>query len=85
MLAYCFTLCQKFIGHRGFRMKVLKELVEIYRTLEVPDYINICECLYFLDDPHSVAVILENLIRESVVSLCVSVLEQLFSEKLLCS
>jgi 26S proteasome regulatory subunit N2 len=36
--------------------------VELYRGLDVPDYISMCQCLLFLDDPQSVATVLEALV-----------------------
>eukprot|EP00479_Gromia_sphaerica_P007965 TRINITY_DN2864_c0_g1_i1.p2 TRINITY_DN2864_c0_g1~~TRINITY_DN2864_c0_g1_i1.p2 ORF type:complete len:185 (-),score=40.38 TRINITY_DN2864_c0_g1_i1:1052-1606(-) len=62
MLAYCFSLCQNIVQHRGFRMQVLRELVEIYNSQETRDYINVCQCLYFLDDSEAIAETLDDLI-----------------------
>ena len=36
-------------------------------SLKVPDYINVCQCLIFLDDTQGVADILDKLIREGQV------------------
>ncbi|PIK59554.1 26S proteasome non-ATPase regulatory subunit 1 [Apostichopus japonicus] len=43
---------------------VLGVLVDLYMNLAVPDYINICQCLIFRDDPQAVADILDKLIKE---------------------
>lgn len=37
-------------------------MVNLYRTLDVPDYVNMCQCLTFLADSDSVAQILGRLI-----------------------
>lgn len=49
------------IQNRGFRNTVLRTLVRLYRNLAVPDYVNMCQCLIFLEDPLSVAEILDKL------------------------
>eukprot|EP01083_Nonionella_stella_P089627 250148_1 len=66
MAAYCFALCQSHVQHRGFRMMIVRELVDIYNNMDVPDYINICQCLLVLDDAEQVAKILESLITDGV-------------------
>ncbi|KAF3559813.1 hypothetical protein F2Q69_00011457 [Brassica cretica] len=42
---------------------VLSLLVEVYQKLPSPDYLSICQCLMFLDEPQGVATILEKLLR----------------------
>lgn len=49
------------IQNRGFRNTVLRSLVGLYRNLSIPDYVNMCQCLIFLEDPLSVAEILDKL------------------------
>lgn len=49
------------IQNRGFRNLVLRSLVGLYRNLSIPDYVNMCQCLIFLEDPLSVAEILDKL------------------------
>lgn len=51
------------IPNRGFRNSVLRSLVGLYRGLSIPDYVNMCQCLIFLDDPQSVAEILDKLVQ----------------------
>lgn len=51
------------IPNRGFRNTVLRTLVGLYRGLSIPDYVNMCQCLIFLDDPQSVAEILDKLVQ----------------------
>ncbi|XP_052189508.1 26S proteasome non-ATPase regulatory subunit 1 homolog A-like isoform X2 [Diospyros lotus] len=43
--------------------KVLHLLVKVYQKLPSPDYLSICQCLMFLDEPEGVASILEKLLR----------------------
>lgn len=58
------------IQNRGFRNTVLRSLVGLYRGLSVPDYVNMCQCLIFLEDPMSVAEILDKLAQgEEVIIL----------------
>ncbi|XP_014666244.1 PREDICTED: 26S proteasome non-ATPase regulatory subunit 1-like [Priapulus caudatus] len=64
-LSYAQKVCMTLIPNRQFRNTVLRVLVELYSGLETPDYIGVCQCLIFLDDPLSVAEILEKLIKQS--------------------
>ena len=50
-----------------FLQQVLRLLVRLYMNLKVPDYINVCQCLIFLDDTQAVADILDKLTREGEV------------------
>lgn len=63
MLSYAFRVCMSLIENRQFRDEVLRILVKLYRNLEKPDYINMIQCLIFLDDAKSVADILDKLTR----------------------
>ncbi|UYV60263.1 PSMD1 [Cordylochernes scorpioides] len=65
MLLYSSKVTMSLIQHRNFRDSVLRELVALYTNLETPDYVNMCQCLIFLDDSSSVAKILEKAIRGS--------------------
>lgn len=67
MLAYSLGLALSTIESRKFRDCVLRELVTLYRDLEIPDYVNMCQCFIFLDDPDSVAKVLEKLSKQSEV------------------
>lgn len=53
------------IQNRAFRNIVLRSLVGLYRSLATPDYVNMCQCLIFLEDPDYVAVILGKLVQSS--------------------
>jgi 26S proteasome regulatory subunit N2 len=46
----------------------LSVLVTIYRGLAKPDYIQMCQCLLFLQQPQTVAEVLDDLIRIDVTS-----------------
>lgn len=63
MLAYAFQVTMSLIINRGFRNTVLRCLVGLYRGLGVPDYVNMVQCLIFLEDPLSVAELLDNLTK----------------------
>lgn len=63
MLSYASRVCMSLIENRQFRDDVLRILVKLYRNLEKPDYINMIQCLIFLDDADSVADILERLTK----------------------
>lgn len=63
MLSYCLKVCLELLQHRQFRNVVLRCLVEMYRGLATPDYVSMCQCLIFLDDPLAVADILNKLVN----------------------
>lgn len=63
MLSYAFKVCMSLIENRQFRDEVLRILVKLYRDLDKPDYINMIQCLIFLDDAKSVADILDRLTK----------------------
>ena len=64
MLSYCFELAPTVIHSRDFRQRVFRELADIYKSKEVPNYISICQCLLYLDDAQSIATILEGLLKK---------------------
>ena len=63
ILSYALKVCMSLIQSRQFRNVVLRILVKLYMGLKTPDYVNVCQCLIFLDDPQAVAEILENLLK----------------------
>ncbi|KAJ8892178.1 hypothetical protein PR048_004758 [Dryococelus australis] len=65
MLSYAFQVAMSLIQNRGFRNMVLRTLVDLYRNLATPDYVNMCQCLIFLDDPLAVAEVLEKLSKDT--------------------
>lgn len=65
MLSYSLSVCMSLIQSRQFRNKVLRVLVQLYLNLGTPDFISVCQCFIFLDDPQGVADILEKLIKDN--------------------
>jgi len=65
MLSYSFRVCLSLVQHRLFRNTVLRALINLYNQQSPPDYISICQCLIFLDEPHEVATQLEALIKQN--------------------
>lgn len=65
MLSYAFQVAMSLIQNRGFRNTLLRCLVGLYRNLGTPDYVNMCQCLIFLDDPLAVAELLDRLSKGS--------------------
>ncbi|CAF0936152.1 unnamed protein product, partial [Didymodactylos carnosus] len=63
ILSYAFKITMQLLQNRKFRTVVLQTLVKLYLNLHVPDFINVCQCLIFLDDPDAVADILQKLVR----------------------
>lgn len=65
MLVYAFQVTMSLIQHRGFRNTVLERLVDLYRhpNLAEPDYVNMVQCLIFLEQPLIVAELLDRLVK----------------------
>ena len=64
-LEYALRVCNAVIVTRVVRHSVLRELVALFGEVPSPDHLSICQCHMFLDDPGSVASILEGLLRKS--------------------
>ncbi|AET05487.1 putative 26S proteasome regulatory complex, non-ATPase subcomplex, Rpn2/Psmd1 subunit [Medicago truncatula] len=62
-LSYCIHVSHSFVNLREYRQEVLRLLVKVFQKLPSPDYLSICQCLMFLDEPEGVASILEKLLR----------------------
>ncbi|KAI5604306.1 hypothetical protein BDE02_01G280100 [Populus trichocarpa] len=62
-LSYCINVSHSYVNRREYRQEVLQLLVKVYQKLPSPDYLSICQCLMFLDEPEGVASILEKLLR----------------------
>ncbi|XP_011503655.1 PREDICTED: 26S proteasome non-ATPase regulatory subunit 1 [Ceratosolen solmsi marchali] len=65
MLCYAFQVVMSLIQNRGFRNAVLRCLVGLYKNLNTPDYVSMCQCLIFLDDALAVAELLDRLSKGS--------------------
>jgi len=61
MLSYAFRVVMSLIQKRDYRSQLLNTLVRLYRSLKTPDYVQMVQCLIFLDEPLAVADILEKL------------------------
>eukprot|EP00271_Cylindrocystis_brebissonii_P005015 TRINITY_DN16971_c0_g1_i1.p1 TRINITY_DN16971_c0_g1~~TRINITY_DN16971_c0_g1_i1.p1 ORF type:complete len:1168 (-),score=279.75 TRINITY_DN16971_c0_g1_i1:370-3873(-) len=62
-LAYTMEVALAHGSRRDFRQQVLLLMVRLYEQSSQPDFVRICQCLMFLDDPASVARILEQLLK----------------------
>ena len=64
---YATKVCQTLVTSREFRQSVLRVLVKMYETTEgvEPNYLNMCQCLMFLDDADGVANVLTKLVNGS--------------------
>ena len=62
MLQYAYDLSQSLVLSHSFRRSLLLTLVELYEEQGIPDYLNVCHCLLFLDDSDKVAHRLNELI-----------------------
>ncbi|KAK2719700.1 hypothetical protein QYM36_005249 [Artemia franciscana] len=69
MLSYALKVTMGLIQNRTFRNEILRSLVRLYQGLATPDYINMVQCLIFLDDSLLVAGTLEKLILSNEVIL----------------
>lgn len=65
MLAYSTNVAMTLVQNRAFQDEVLRTLVRLYKNLATPDYVNMCQCLIFLDDAQSVADVLLRLLDTS--------------------
>jgi len=67
MLTYAFKVVMTLIPSRSYRNELLKELINLYRESDnqSPDFVQMVQCLIFLDDPNTVAGILESLSQGS--------------------
>ena len=63
-LNYATKVCQTLVTSREFRREVLTVLVRMYESDHVENnYLNVCQCLMFLDDADGVAAILTRLVE----------------------
>ena len=66
-IKYSLGVSQKLVVNRSFRQQVLRLLIRLYEGVPKPDYVDVCQCLMFLDDDKEVAIILNKLLRGSMV------------------
>jgi len=65
MLEYCMNTCLLHVSVRDYRHQIFALLVELYHTLDHPDYLTVCRILVFLDDALQTAEILVKLLNSS--------------------
>ncbi|MEW5315325.1 MAG: hypothetical protein WDW38_006765 [Sanguina aurantia] len=65
MLKYALGVCQALITNRDFRQQVLRLLIRLYEGVAAPEWVDIAQCLMFLDDSPEVAKILDKLLSGS--------------------
>lgn len=58
--------CQNFYFSH-LVLQVLRLLIKLYQSIPNPDWVNICQCLMFLDDAQEVANILHTLVEGTEV------------------
>ena len=64
-IAYAYKITLTLIQNRKFRNVTLRLLIRIYSNMSNPDYINMVQCLIYLDEPEQVASILETLLKSN--------------------
>ncbi len=64
-IAYAYKVTLTLIQNRKFRNATLRLLVRLYSNLSNPDYVNVVQCLIYLDEPEQVASILETLLKQN--------------------
>lgn len=64
LLSYVLDVCMTLVQNLEFRNEVLRLLVDLYKTLQNPDYISISQCLVHLNDPASCAAMLKSLVEK---------------------
>ena len=90
-LNYATKVCQTLVTSREFRREVLTVLVRMYESDHVENnYLNVCQCLMFLDDADGVAAILTRLVEgeeddqllayQIAFSLCENEIQKFLSE-----
>lgn len=62
-ISYAYKVTLSLVQNRKFKNAILTLLVKLYTNMPNPDYVNVVQCLIYLDEPEQVAVVLENLIR----------------------
>ncbi|KAI7905634.1 armadillo-type protein [Cokeromyces recurvatus] len=64
LLSYVLDVCMTLVQNLEFRNEVLRLLVDLYKTLDNPDYISISQCLVHLNDSTSCANMLKSLVEK---------------------
>jgi 26S proteasome regulatory subunit N2 len=64
-ISYAYRVTLSLIQNRKFRNAILRLLVKVYSSFPNPDYVNLVQCLIYLDEPEQVANVLESLIQNN--------------------
>lgn len=64
MLGYGMRIAMSLVQHRQFRSEVFSKLVSLYINVTPPDYINMVQCLIFMERPTEVAEVLAKLMEK---------------------
>jgi 26S proteasome regulatory subunit N2 len=62
LLSYAMSVCLKFIDNREWRDGVMRAIVDLYREEHNPHFIQMAQCMIFLNDHSAVAKMLETLL-----------------------
>lgn len=54
-----------YVRCRTYRGELLRNVIDVYKGAEMPDYVSMVQCLIILDDPNAVALVLETLSQGS--------------------
>lgn len=65
LLPYVLEACMKIIQDIDFRNQTLRMLVKLFKELDEPDYISICQCLNYLNDFSGAAELLHDLVKRA--------------------
>ena len=74
MLSYAFKTVMTLIQNRTYRNQLLRELINLYRhttisesvTTSSPDWVQMVQCLIFLDDPNTVSIVVISFSKETI-------------------
>ena len=65
MLGYGLRVAMSLVHQRQFRYEVFSKLVSLYVNVQPPDYINMVQCLIFMERPVEVAKVLAGLMERT--------------------
>jgi len=54
-LSYSMKVCSSLVSVREFRQHVLRLLAKMYSSLSEPNFLNMCQCLFLLEDAEGIA------------------------------
>ena len=68
MMSYAFRVVMSLVQSRNYRSQLLRTLFRLYRALSTLDYVQMFQLLLFLDEPFSVADLLEKLSADALMA-----------------